>query len=64
MILLSGSVLPTLGQQRNTTAEQGEISNYLEGANATPTDNNFQSGPATPTFNDRVYCIDANTLCK
>ena len=44
---------------------RGTIANYLEGRNAANHPNaagtgNYESGAATATFNDILYCIDAN----
>ncbi|MGB5082483.1 MAG: hypothetical protein WBO23_17280, partial [Burkholderiales bacterium] len=50
------------GQARDTPADRANIANYLEGANAANHPNsggngNYQSSPASATFNDLLYCI-------
>jgi hypothetical protein len=42
------------GQNRASNPDRGTISNYLELQNSTPSDNIFQQGSATTTFNDKV----------
>jgi hypothetical protein len=42
------------GQNRSSASDKTTITNYLELENSTPTDNIFQQGPTTTTFNDKV----------
>ena len=61
MVIFAGEKLS--GQSRNTLAEKGQISNYLEGLNTntnTSGNGNFQSAGASSSFNDIVYGIDAS----
>ncbi len=69
VVMFSGSRLPVLGQVRDEPPmdadTRGIIGNYLEGRNATNHPNtagtgNYESGAATTTFNDVLYCIDTN----
>ena len=55
------------GQARDTNADRANIANYLEGPNATNHPNsggnsNYQSGAASATFNDLLYCIRQDLL--
>jgi len=49
------------GQTRDTDADRANIANYLEGRNASNPPNNgnknYESGAASATFNDLLYCI-------
>ncbi|MDD5471056.1 MAG: hypothetical protein PHP05_03995 [Sideroxydans sp.] len=65
VVMFSGP--PLAGQTRATTSDRLDFSNYLEGRNYTYTtgsnpnssgDKNYQSGNATSTFNDVLYCIN------
>lgn len=69
VVHFSGTRLPALVQVRDeppmNTDTRGSIANYLEGRNASnhpnaTGDGNYQSGAASATFNDILYCIDAN----
>jgi len=69
IVMFSGTRLAALGQVRDEPPvdpdTRGTIGNYLEGRNATNHPNaagagDYQSGPASATFNDILYCIDAN----
>lgn len=69
VVMFSGTRLNTLGQVRDEPPVDADtrnsIGNYLEGRNAGNHPNaagngNYQSGAATATFNDTLYCIDAN----
>ena len=69
VVLFSGTRLAALNQVRDeppmNTDTRSAISNYLEGRNATNYPNaagngDYQSGAASTTFNDVLYCIDAN----
>lgn len=69
IVMFSGSRLPALGQVRDQPPmdadTRDDIANYLEGRNAgnhpnTSGTGDYQSGAATSTFNDVLYCIDAN----
>ncbi|MBN8279757.1 MAG: hypothetical protein J0M16_04035 [Gammaproteobacteria bacterium] len=69
IVIFAGSRLAALGQVRDEPPmdadTRGTIGNYLEGRNATNHPNiagtgNYQSGAASPTFNDVLFCIDAN----
>lgn len=69
IVMYSGSRLPALGQVRDEPPmdpdTRGDIANYLEGRNAgnhpdTAGTGDYQSGPASPAFNDILYCIDAS----
>jgi len=53
------------GQARDTDTDRSNIANYLEGLNASnhPNSNgagDYQSGTASATFNDLLYCIRDN----
>ena len=55
------------GQTRDTDADRANIANYLEGRNASnhPNSNgnkNYESGAASATFNDLLYCIREDLL--
>ena len=54
VILFAGDALA--GQSR---ADKGRLAGYLEGRNA-GLGNDLQSGPATPGFDDLLYCVDAS----
>ena len=61
VIIVAGKRLAgvSAGQPRGTSANRGDVSNYLELSNAgntpsAPTGFTFQQGPATATFNDTV----------
>ncbi len=69
VVIYSGSRLGALNQVRDEPPmnpdTRSAIGNYLEGRNATNHPNaagtgNYQSGASTTTFNDILYCIDAN----
>jgi hypothetical protein len=69
VVLFAGPRLAALGQVRDeppmNTDTRSDIANYLEGRNATNHPNaggngDYQSGAATATFNDILYCIDPN----
>jgi len=69
VVMFAGPRLAALGQTRDeppmNTDTRGSIGNYLEGRNATNHPNaggngDYQSGAATTTFNDALYCIDAS----
>ncbi len=69
LVMFSGARLTALGQVRDEPPmdpdTRGTIGNYLEGRNAGNHPNasgtgNYESGAATTTFNDILYCIDAN----
>jgi hypothetical protein len=69
VVMFSGTRLAGVAQVRDEppmdTDTRGTIGNYLEGRNATNHPNtagsaDYQSGAATPAFNDILYCIDAN----
>jgi hypothetical protein len=68
VVMFAGSRLPALGQVRDEPPLDADtrdaIANYLEGRNAgnhpnAAGDADYQSGGATTTFNDVLYCIDA-----
>jgi hypothetical protein len=62
VVIFAGERLP--GQFRNTAANKGDVTNYLEGQNAINTGgngSNYQAA-ASSTFNDIVYAIDTNLL--
>ncbi|MGB7543868.1 MAG: hypothetical protein WBM28_17850 [Burkholderiales bacterium] len=51
------------GQVRDTDADRANIANYLEGNNTSSNssgNNSYQTGAATTTFNDILYCIGEN----
>ncbi|MCU0869373.1 MAG: hypothetical protein MUF30_07165 [Burkholderiales bacterium] len=53
---------PVGGQVRDTDVDRGNVANWLEGRNATNHPNtggngNYQSGAASATFNDQVWCL-------
>jgi len=67
VVMLSGRRLTALGQPRNAPPldpdTKNNISNYLEGRNASnhpnlAGDGDYQSAAATTTFNDVLFCID------
>lgn len=69
IVMFSGTRLAAAGQVRDEppmdTDTRGAIANYLEGRNAANHPNtagtgNYESGAAMTTFNDVLYCIDAN----
>ena len=69
VVLFAGPRLAAPAQTRDEPPmnpdTRGTIGNYLEGRNAGNHPNaggngNYQSGTATTTFNDVLYCIDAN----
>lgn len=69
IVLFAGPRLAAAGQTRDeppmNTDTRGSIDNYLEGRNAGNHPNaggngNYQSGTAGSSFNDVLYCIDAN----
>ena len=69
VVMFSGTRLAALNQVRDeppmNTDTRSAIANYVEGRNATNHPNaagtgNYQSGLSTTTFNDILYCIDAN----
>ncbi|MEQ1803194.1 MAG: hypothetical protein ABL989_14795 [Gammaproteobacteria bacterium] len=69
VVMFSGTRLAAAGQVRDeppmNTDTRGNIANYLEGRNATSHPNtagtgNYESAAASATFNDILYCIDAN----
>ena len=69
VVVFSGTRLAALNQVRDeppmNTDTRSTIGNYVEGRNATNHPNaagngNYQSGAASATFNDVLYCIDAN----
>ncbi len=69
IVMFSGTRLAAAGQVRDeppmNADTRGNIANYLEGRNAANHPNlagtgDYQSGAATATFNDILYCIDAN----
>lgn len=71
VLLFAGSRLATAGQVRNAPPldvdTKRNASNYLESLNAAnvPGDSiaaNYVSGPASGTFNDRLFCIDEQLL--
>lgn len=43
-----------LGQVRNSNADKGNVANYLEGANASIGDDQYEAAAASATFNDVV----------
>lgn len=64
VVMLAGSALSGISRASTTTtnAERGVLSNYLEGRNASNHPNyggndNYQTQPASATFNDTLYCI-------
>jgi len=69
VIMFSGTRLGATGQVRDAPPvdadTRNDIRNYLEGRNAANHPNlsgtgDYESGVATATFNDILYCIDAN----
>lgn len=62
MIFLAGLALT--GQTRVTLQDKATVTNYLEGLNSSPQNNQFISQPETTLFNDRITCVDANNVCK
>jgi hypothetical protein len=69
VVMFSGSRLATLGQVRDEPPMSADtrnvIGNYLEGRNAGNHPNvagngNYESTTASTTFNDVLYCLDAN----
>lgn len=69
VVMFAGTRLAALGQARDEPPmdadARGSIGNYLEGRNAANHPNaagtgDYESGAATATFNDILYCIDAN----
>ncbi|HUW38334.1 MAG TPA: hypothetical protein VMV91_13500 [Rhodocyclaceae bacterium] len=51
------------GQRRKSPADKARIANYLEDRNSASHpdaggDADYRSGPASASFNDRLYCID------
>jgi len=61
VVMFAGKALSALGQDHSA---KSLIANYLEGRNATNSggSSNYQSGTASATFNDTLYCIDANLV--
>jgi hypothetical protein len=62
VVMFAGERLAALNQVRDTNADRANIANYLEGRNASNHPNssgngNYQSGAASATFNDLLYCI-------
>lgn len=62
-VLFSGHALSGQSRGNNTSAGRAQIGNYLEQRNATNHPNSsgsadYQTGEATPEFNDILYCID------
>jgi len=64
VVMFAGERLATLNQVRDTNADRAIIANYLEGRNASNSnsngDGNYESGTASATFNDILYCIRDN----
>jgi hypothetical protein len=69
IVMFAGPRLAAPGQVRDEPPmdpdTRGAIANYLEGRNATNHPNitgtgDYQSAAASATFNDVLYCIDAN----
>jgi len=67
VVMFAGSSLATKSRASTTTtnSERGVLSNYLEGRNEsnhpnTGGDGNYQTDPASATFNDVLYCIKTN----
>ncbi|HXU94759.1 MAG TPA: hypothetical protein VFP33_13995 [Gallionella sp.] len=66
VVMFSGGRLPGQVRASSTTdAQRAVIANYLEGRNAGNHPNSggnadYQSGTASATFNDTLYCIDTN----
>jgi hypothetical protein len=69
VVMFSGTRLAALAQTRDeppmNVDTRGNIASYLEGRNASNHPNaagngDYQSGAAGSTFNDILYCIDAN----
>ncbi len=65
IVMFAGSKLAS--QSRTTDADRLNFSNYLEGNNLksnvpviTSGDGNYQSGAATSSFNDVLYCINSD----
>jgi hypothetical protein len=63
VVIFAGEKLS--GQNRNTLSDKSQISNYLEGRNAsnhpnTSGNGDYQGGSAGSAFNDFVYAIDTN----
>lgn len=52
VVLVAGRRLGS--QQRASNIDKGNIANYLENQNATPTDNLFQRSPVSGAFNDVI----------
>lgn len=62
VVLFAGKRLS--GQKRISLADKALIANYLEDRNSTNDPNasgasDYKSAPATPGFNDLIYCIDS-----
>ncbi len=64
VVIFAGERLAALNQVRDTNADRANIANYLEGPNATNSggNSNYQSGAASATFNDLLYCIRPDLL--
>ena len=67
VVMFAGARLPALAQVRDEPPMDADtrsaIGNYLEGRNATNHPNaagnaDYQSGAASTTFNDVLFCID------
>jgi hypothetical protein len=62
VVMFAGERLAALNQVRDTDTDRANIANYLEGRNASNHPNangngDYQSGAASATFNDLLYCI-------
>ncbi|MBI2311784.1 MAG: hypothetical protein HYU77_04680 [Betaproteobacteria bacterium] len=60
IVMFAGKTLS--GQTHATNSDKASLANYLEGRNLTnhPNsggDSNYQTGPATASFNDVLYCV-------
>lgn len=63
IVMFAGSRLA--GQKRSTSADKAQVANYLEDRNSSNHPNaggnsDYQSGSATTSFNDILYCVDTS----
>jgi len=61
MMMLAGP--PLVGQQRTTSADKGDVTNYLEFDNSNG-DSVFENQAISTNFNDRVICVDGGMTCN
>ena len=63
LVTAAGIPLTAASQSRNTNAQKGDVSNYLEGENADG-DYDFHYETHSDSFNDWSFCPDGNPACN